>query len=199
MKFFNFFKPKKTAEEIQIKKDLKLVRPESAKYDINKIEFNSKTELIDVLNFIKDNKVFSGIELNKPATENDIDFFERRKKIKLPNDFKTLYKFSDGFETDEDLFRLIPLSEITDNGKDNYCINDTSFHFTEHMIYSDMWTVEISPNDFENYKIYSKKDDIVYLTNSLAEFLCVFINKRIYEGLYEWREKKQTTIDKVRN
>ena len=61
------------------------------------------------------------------------------------------------------------------------------------MIYSDRWTVEINPNDVDNYKIYNKADHIVYLTNSLAEFLCVFINKGIYEGLYEWREKKQNS------
>ena len=188
MKFFNFFKPKIKVVELQQKNDLKLVHPESTKYGTNKIEINSNVELVEVLNFIKDNLTTRGFELNKPATDNDIEFFERSTKIKLPDDFKTLYKFSDGFETEEDLFRLIPLSEIIDNGTDEYCINDNSFHFTEYMIYADMWSVEVNIN---TYKIYNKTDDIVYLSNSLAEFLCVFINKGIYEGLYEWREKKQ--------
>jgi len=163
---------------------------ESSEYSKDKIAFNSTTKLFDVLYFIKDNSTLVGIELNKPATENEIDFFENNK-IKLPQDFKNLYKFINGFETVEDLFRLIPLNEITDNGIDNYCISDTSFHFTEYVIYCDMWTVEINPNDIESYKIYNKADNVVYLTNSLAEFLCVFINKGIYKGLYEWREKKQ--------
>lgn len=183
MKFFNFFKSKQKERGVKINNSSKLVQP------VNNIEFNSTTKLIDVLSFIKENPNFNAIKLNKPAGENDIDFFEKSKKIKLPKDFKTLYKFSNGFETDEFLFRLIPLNEIIDNGKDNYCINDNSFHFTEYMIYSDMWTVEIDTNNNENYKIYHKTNNIVYLTNSLTEFLCVYINKGINDGLYEWRDK----------
>ncbi|KJD31044.1 MULTISPECIES: SMI1/KNR4 family protein [Flavobacteriaceae] len=190
MKFFNFFKLKTKIEEVQISKDSKLPHSDVAKNRIDKIEFNSTTELIEILNFIKNNDVFCGIELSEPATDNDIKFFETEKKLKLPKDFKTLYKFCNGFETDEDLFRLIPLNEIIDNGKDDYCISDSSFHFTEYMIYSDMWTVEINPANIDNYKIYNKANDIVYLTSSLTEFLCVFLNKGIYDGLYEWREKQ---------
>jgi len=189
MKFFNFFKLKTKKTETQVGKDLNSENYENIKNRKDKIELNLTTKLIDVLTFIKDNSTLVGIELSKPATENEIDFFEN-SKIKLPQDFKTLYKFSNGFETDEDLFRLIPLNEIIENGEDDYCISDTSFHFTEYMIYSDMWTVEISPNNIEDYKIYNKADNVVYLTNSLAEFICVFINKGIYDGLYEWREKK---------
>ncbi|NMH88697.1 SMI1/KNR4 family protein [Flavivirga algicola] len=191
MKLFNFLRPKTNTKEVHISKESESVHFEGTKYLIDKIEFNSTMELIDVLNLIKDNESFCGIELNRPATDDEIDLFEASKEIKLPKDFKTIYKFSNGFETDEDLFRLIPLNEIIDNGKDDYCINDNSFHFTEYMIYSDMWTVEINPNDIENYRIYNKAENIVYLTNSLTEFLCVFLNKGIYEGLYEWREKKQ--------
>lgn len=186
MKFLNFFRPKTKETDVNVVQDLTSKNYENTKYGDDKIIFNSYTKLIDVLTFIKNNTTFVGIDLNKPATENEIDFFEN-SKIKLPQDFKTLYEFSNGFETDEDLFRLIPLNEIIDNGKDDYCISDTSFHFAEYMIYCDMWTVEIKPNDIENYKIYNKADNVVYLTNSLAEFLCVFINKGIYDGLYEWR------------
>lgn len=155
----------------------------------NKIAFSAATTIEDVLTFIKDTIATNGITRNSPATENEIDSFEKNK-IKLPRDFKTLYTFSNGFETDEDLFRLIPLEEIIINRTNNYGINTHSFHFTEYMIYADMWTVEIDTDDIDNYKIYNEADDIVYLTNSLSEFLCTFINKGIYEGLYEWREKK---------
>lgn len=189
MKFLNLFRRKNKIEKPIVKADLKSEENENTKYQVEKISFNSTTKLLDILTFIKDNSSFVGIELNRPATEIEIDFFESYK-IKLPKDFKTLYKFSNGFETDEDQFRLIPLQEIIENGKDDY-INDTSFHFTEYMIYCDMWTVQLNPNDIEQYKIYNKADNVVYLTNSLAEFLCVFINKGIYEGLYQWREDKQ--------
>ncbi len=190
MKLFNFFRPKAKSEKTQLDTNLSVGNFEHNKYSNDKITFNSTTTLIDVLTFIKENTSLVGIELNKPATKSEIDFFEN-SKIKLPQDFKTLYNFSNGFKTDKDLFRFIPLNEILDNGSDDYCISETSFHFTEYMIYSDMWTVEINLNDIDNYKIYNKADNIVYLTNSLAEFLCVFINKGIYDGLYQWREDRQ--------
>lgn len=190
MKLFDFFRPKKNSKKTPFDGSSDLGNFEHNRYSKDKITFNSKTTLIDVLTFIKENTSLVGIELNKPATNSEIDLFEN-SKIKLPQDFKTLYNFSNGFETDEDLFRLIPLNEIIENGNDDYCNGETSFHFAEYMIYSDMWTVEINLNDIENYKVYNKADNIVYLTNSLAEFLCVFINKGIYDGLYQWREDRQ--------
>jgi len=190
MKLFDFFRHKKNSEKTQFDGSSDLGNFEHNRYIKDKITFNSKTTLIDVLTFIKENTSLIGIELNNPATKSEIDFFEN-SRIKLPQDFKTLYNFSNGFETDEDLFRLIPLNEIIENGNDDYCIGETSFHFAEYMIYSDMWTVEINLNDIENYKVYNKADNVVYLTNSLAEFLYVFLNKGIYDGLYQWREDRQ--------
>lgn len=188
MKFFNFFKKKshKTVDTNSIENNNKV-------FDLpeEKIAYNLGTTLLDVLKYIKDNSFKIGIQLNKPATSVEIEVFENRKG-KLPDDFKNLYMFSNGFETDHDLFRLIPLEEVLENGLDkNYLISDKSFHFTEYMIYSDMWSVDINNDNSNDYKIYNKTDDVVYLTDSLAEFLCVFINKGIYEGLYEWRERKQ--------
>jgi len=190
MKLFNFFKKKEKSEKTRLDSNLSVRNYEHNKHSNDKIKFNSTTTLIDVLAFIKENTSLVGIELNIPATKSEIDFFEN-SKIKLPKDFKTLYNFSNGFETDKDLFRLIPLNEIIEKENDDYCISKTSFHFTEYMLYSDMWSVEINLNDIENYKVYNKADKIVYLTNSLAEFFCVFINKGIYDGLYQWREDKK--------
>jgi hypothetical protein len=57
-----------------------------------------------------------------------------------------------------------------------------------------MWTIDINSNNKNEYRIYNKTDNIVFLTNSISEYLSVFINKGIYDGLYEWREeiKKRT-------
>ena len=191
MKFFNFFKKKTHKTVTQF--DMSPIESNPDKFDIieEKIVYSSGTTLLDVLNYIKDNSFKIGIQLNKPATNVEIETFENRK-VKLSDDFKVLYKFSNGFETDHDLFRLIPLDEVIENGLDkSYLISNNSFHFTEYMIYSDMWSVDISDINVNEYKIYNKTDNVVYLTNSLAEFLCVFINKGIYDGLYEWRERKQ--------
>ncbi|WP_153799748.1 SMI1/KNR4 family protein [Foetidibacter luteolus] len=190
MKFFNFFRTKSHRTASHLKEQS--VENNFTKPDIKeKIIYNSDTTLLDVLNYIRDNSVQTGIQLNKPATQIEIGNFENQK-AELPDDFKLLYKFSNGFETDHDLFRLIPLDEIIENGLDkSYLVSDTSFHFTEYMIYSDMWSVDISKHNINDYKIYNKTDTVVYLTNSLTEFLCVFINDGIYDGLYGWRETKQ--------
>lgn len=140
-----------------------------------------------MLDFINDNSTLIGIYLNGGASDAEINHFEQNKFV-LPDDFKLLYKFTNGFETDEDIFRLIPLDEIIDNKKDDYLISDYSFHFTEYMIYSDMWTADIDVKIKNSYRIYNKADDVVFLTNSIAEFLITFINKGIYDGLYQWRE-----------
>jgi hypothetical protein len=193
MIFFNFFKSRKslTLERKNLSSTFKTVQN-----NINskpKFEYIPSSTITDILNFIKENYIQLGIELNIGASDEEIEDFEKNK-IGLPEDFKLLYKFSNGFETDEDLFRLIPLSEIISNQKDDYLISDNSFHFTEYMIYCDMWTIDINSNNKNEYRIYNKTDNIVFLTNSISEYLSVFINKGIYDGLYEWREeiKKRT-------
>jgi hypothetical protein len=194
MKLFNFFKAKadKTIGEI----DEHSVENNQGQTDIEKekLIYGSETTLVDVLNYIRNNCTDIGIQLNKPASDIGLETF-KNKKFELPNDFKLLYQLSNGFETDHDLFRLIPLDEIIENGLDkNYLINDISFHFTEYMIYSDMWSVDIDKDNPNSYRIYNKVDAAVYLTNSLAEFLCVFISKGIYDGLYAWRETKEKSV-----
>lgn len=67
MKLFNFFKIKsnKTDVQVEIKRSTenhgKVNNPEV------KIDYNSSTTLIEVLNFIKDHSLELGIQLNKPA------------------------------------------------------------------------------------------------------------------------------------
>ena len=193
MKLFNFLKSK-------TKPNLEIIQPNfvspnepTSTTSNEKFIYTSTTTLSIVLDFIKNNSKELGIYLTNGASEIDIAQFEKNITI-LPEDFKSLYKLSNGFETDEDIFRLIPLDEIISREKDSYLISNTSFHFTEYMIYSDMWTVDIDTENRNSYRIYNKADDTVFLTNSLAEFLITFINKGIYDGLYQWREdiKKQT-------
>jgi len=191
MKLFNFFRKKAHKAILQSDPDPIENYSDNSEETKGKILYNADTSLLEVLNYIKDYSSQIGIQLNSPATDIEISAFENQK-IELPEDFKLLYKLSNGFETDQDLFRLIPLNEIIENGLDkSYLVSDSSFHFTEYMIYSDMWSVDISKENVNDYRIYNKADTVIYLTNSLAEFLCVFINKGIYDGLYEWREMKQ--------
>ena len=193
MKLFNFLKSKTKLKPEIVEPDFVSHNVKISAASNEKFLYTSTTTLSTVLDFIKHNSKELGIYLTGSASEIDIAKFEENITI-LPDDFKLLYKLSNGFETDEDLFRLIPLDEIISRGKDSYLISNASFHFTEYMIYCDMWTVDINTENSNSYRIYNKTNDVVFLTNSLAEFLAIFINKGIYDGLYQWREDiiKQT-------
>ena len=193
MKLFNIFKAKTKSKPEIIESNFVSHNAQISPTSGDKFLYTSTTTLSTVLDFIKDNSKELGIYLTDGASEIDIAKFEKNITF-LPDDFKSLYKFSNGFETDEDLFRLIPLDEIISKEKDSYLISRTSFHFTEYLIYCDMWTVDVNNENSNSYRIYNKANDTVFLTNSLPEFLATFINRGIYDGLYQWREdiKKQT-------
>jgi cell wall assembly regulator SMI1 len=53
----------------------------------------------------------SGIELNTPASEQEIQEFEKKIGFPLPDDFKEFYSICDGFECSEDMFRFISLQD----------------------------------------------------------------------------------------
>ncbi|SHN18715.1 SMI1/KNR4 family protein [Flavobacterium xinjiangense] len=190
MNFFNFFRKITNKTDSQVDAKINSQNVSKTNNFGKTITYNSSTTLIEVLNYMKENASQLGIQFNQPATEIEIENF-KNIKIELPKDFKILYEFCNGFETDDILFRLIPLSEIIEHQKDDYLISDNSFHFTEYLIYCDMWSVEINQENIEDYKIYHKVEDVFVLTNSITEFLCVFINKGVYDGLYPWEEEKR--------
>jgi len=66
----------------------------------------------DIIQIIDENKVQLGITLYEPACDYNIENFEEELHIKLPDDIKTFYRFCNGFESEEDMFRIIPLEEI---------------------------------------------------------------------------------------
>ena len=190
--FFNFFKSKKEQNN-NIRTNELTTENQEIRTKLH-YELTETTSINDVINFIDKNKAKLGFTLNAKATENEIANFEKNK-IHLPDDLKTFYSFSNGLETDEDLFRIIPLKEIIENGHDEYLINPTSFHIAEYLIYCEMWTIDIDLENRNNYRIYNKSEEIVILTNSFAEFLVRFINGGIYDGLYKW----QVEITKDKN
>jgi hypothetical protein len=127
------------------------------------------------------------LTLHPSAEEGLLTAVESTYGITLPDDFKTLYRFSDGFETDEDIFNMIPLAEIISNKKERY-----SLYIAEYMIYSDMWWLEINPDRSNDYKIMVESNgNQLVLTKSLAEFIHRFLKGGVFEpsGLYEWHEE----------
>ena len=149
--------------------------------------------ITDIISKIKSNNTNLGITLYDKVSFEYISHFEKTKGVYLPDDLKMFYSFSNGFETSEDMFRIIPLQEILQNKHDNYTIGQNDFHIAEYMIYCDMWTITISPNDNNEYSIYNKANSTVILTNSFANFLDKFLTGGVFDGLYKWREEIEKT------
>jgi hypothetical protein len=129
-----------------------------------------------------------GLTLHKGAGSELISKVEINYGITLPGDFKTLYKFSNGFGTDEDIFNVIPLEEIIENKTHN-----KPFWIAEYMIYSDEWSLEIAPGDPDDYSIFviDSNGVKINLTSSLGEFIARFLTGSVFEigGLYAWADE----------
>jgi len=88
-------------------------------------------------------KSYSGpfeLTLHAGADEALIKKVEHTYGITLPEDFKIFYRFSNGFEIDEDMLNMIPLEEMVSN-KDS----DKRISVAEYMIYCDVWELEVNP------------------------------------------------------
>jgi hypothetical protein len=131
-----------------------------------------------------------GITLNRPASELEIQKFERKLGFPLPFDFKEFYSTCNGFECTEDIFKMASLEDALKYQQD---YGENWFHFAEYMIYSDMWSLRIK--DDGGYEIFNKDDTEIVLTTSLQEFLERFLRGNVFEngGLYEWQEELKLT------
>lgn len=144
--------------------------------------------LSDIIAELSSNIAKYDITLYPPATTQELMEFERKLKCPLPDDVKDLYLFCNGFESAEDLFRIIPLDEICDR-LDEFPPN--SFFIAEYLTYCDAWEIEIQPSNPNEYIIVNKGVNYRVLTKSLAEFLTRFLAKGVFEqgGLYTWHEE----------
>lgn len=118
------------------------------------------------------------LKLNPGASETLIKMVEHAYGTSLPDDFKTLYRFSNGFEIDEDILNMIPLEEMIRNKERNKPI-----WIAEYMIYCDMWELNIHPDNSNDYSI-SYNDwtaGKTILTNSLTEFLGRMLKGGVFE------------------
>lgn len=125
----------------------------------------------------------SGITINPPASESDIDRFEKKIGFELPADFKQFYSICNGFECNENIFRMISLDSALKYPQD---YGSDWFHFAEYMIYSDVWSLR--RKDDGTYEIFNKEANEAILTSSLQEFLIRFLKGNVFKkgGLYDW-------------
>ena len=148
--------------------------------------------ITDIITRIQKDQLKLGITLYDKASLDDIARFEQLMNVSLPDDFKTFYYFSNGFESDEDMFRLLPLDDMIENksnGRDTFLADKRDFHIAEYMIYSDLWTMSINKQASTEYSIYNMTENVITLTHSFAEFLDVFLTGGVFKGLYDWREQ----------
>ena len=117
-----------------------------------------------------------GISLYPEATVGDIAYFEHTYSIALPDEIRTFYSFCNGFESAEDLFRIIPLDELGSNMKQGF------FYIAEYLLFCDMWGIEINPYDKNDFLIFNQPEEYrtITLTNSFAEFLGRFLQRGVF-------------------
>lgn len=125
------------------------------------------------------------LTLRPGANEVLIAKLEHTYGITFPNDFKALYRFTNGFEIDEDMLAIICLEEMVGNIEQGKPI-----WIAEYMIYCDMWSLEINPDNPNDYSIYYPGWDSekIMLTHSLGEFIERVMIGAVFEkgGLWHW-------------
>ncbi len=141
----------------------------------------------DIINFLKNNLSQTDITLHKGASENLISEVGHLFNVQLPDDVKDFYRFTNGFESAEDIFNIIPLEEVIDRAEDSI----PNLYIAEYMIYSDMWELEIDLFNYNDYKIINIGEERIVLTKSFAEFIKRFLTGGVFEkgGLYDWHEE----------
>jgi hypothetical protein len=142
--------------------------------------------MIEIIAAIGQKHKAGGITINSPASELEIQHFEKKIGFNLPAEFKEFYSICNGFGCSEDIFNIVSLEDALRYEQD---YGKNWFHFAEYMIYSDMWSLRMTGTD--QYEIFNKTDTEVVLTSSLNEFLLRFLQGNVFEkgGLSDWREE----------
>lgn len=139
-----------------------------------------------------------GISLNPPATVQEIEELENVLVRKLPPDLINFYLLCNGFETEDFIFRTIPINEIIEYKHE---LESSTFYFAEYMIYSDTWDIRLLEND--TYVIINKNhhtESATILTDSIYEFLTKYLKgDGVFgkNGLYSWMEEVQAKNNKI--
>jgi hypothetical protein len=141
--------------------------------------------LRELIDSIKKKHQVAGIDIFPSAPLSRILSFEKAIGFALPSDFKEFYSICDGFSCNEDIFNMISLGEIMEY-QEHY--GNNWFHFSEYMIYSDMWGLRVLNSN--QYEIFNDGLNIT-LTSSLSEFLQRFLYGNVFEtgGLYDWQNE----------
>ena len=117
-----------------------------------------------------------GIVLNPPVSESELIDFENELQIDLPSDIVEFYKECNGFESDDHLFRIIPLREIIENKNE---FESGTFSFAEYLIYADTWDIKLNVDNSNVYKVVNcnhKTNEPIEIWDSLHLFLDKYLD-----------------------
>ncbi|RLJ77141.1 SMI1/KNR4 family protein [Pedobacter alluvionis] len=122
-----------------------------------------------------------GITLNDPCSNKDLANLESKLNLLLPPDLIDFYKFCNGFDTDDFLFRVVPIAETVDYQGE---LKNNTFHFAEYMIYSDQWLIEIYEGG--GYEILNNNhgtQEMAVQTTSVLKFLEIYLTEGLFSKL----------------
>jgi len=148
------------------------------------------TTLIEML---QDEKYLGlGIKLNPPAPRSEVEYLEKIIERRLPPDLRDFYLSVNGFETEDDMFRVIPVHEVIEY---KLHLHTPRINFAEYMIYCDTWDLMLDREGKDRYAIVNRdpeKERDVVLTNSIYEFLERYLENggmRGEFGLISWCDR----------
>lgn len=142
-----------------------------------------------VIEQLQANQQRLGIELNPPATEAKIRRLEQALGRVLPRDIAAFYRYCNGFETDDALFKLNSLDWILEFSSR---MMELRFELADYMISSDVWEVVLDPTGPDAYRIVNANhgsDAEVTLTTSLWHFISRYLDGEDHTDLYTWYEE----------
>ena len=134
-----------------------------------------RTKISAVIERMLRNRVQLQIEL-KEAAYNEVEEFEAKTGLALPDEMRTFYSLFNELYGAEDMFRIIPLSEVVEDAR----YTENGFDFAEYLIFCDLWSVTISKDNCNDYLISGD-----FPSHSFADFLERFLDGGVHQGLYK--------------
>jgi len=122
-----------------------------------------------------------GITFNAPCSDEDLADLESKLSYPLPPDLIEFYTFCNGFDTDDHLFRVIPVQEAIDYKRE---LANNNFHFAEYMIYSDQWLIQLY--DEGQYEVINNDhgtQEMTVQTTSILKFLEIYLTEGLFSKL----------------
>ena len=154
-------------------------------YEELKIQTSKHKYRPQLIKKLKEKSIAKEIVLTSGATKEDIEKLEHQLDIKLPNDIKAFFLFTNGFDAnDHYMFRVPPIDEIIDEW---FHKNKNEFRIAEYLIYSEYWVIEFDSKESNQYSITNSSKSHI-LTNSFEIFIDRFLEKGV-NGLEDWAEE----------